>query len=228
LRPSELAPGLFLGDGVEVPASTQIGTNVTIHAGVDLGEGVRILDGAILGKPLVLGARSSASREEPPELVVGDRVTIGAGAVIVRGAQIGADAMVADQAHVRERVRIGQGSTVGRGSAIDNDVTIGARVRIQTNVLLSAFTLVEDDVFIAPGVNALNDPWAGRPPSGESLGGPRIRSRCRIGGGVVLLPGVEVGEDAFVAAGAVVTREVEPGALVMGVPARRVGNSVDH
>jgi UDP-2-acetamido-3-amino-2,3-dideoxy-glucuronate N-acetyltransferase len=228
LRPSDRAPGLMVAEDVAIPASAEIGTNVVIYARTRIGEGVRILDGALVGKPLVLGSQSRASRTEPPPLVIGDRAIIGAGAVIVQGAEIAAEAMIADQAHVRERTVIGASSTVGRGSAIDNDVTIGARVRIQSNVLLSAFTVVEDDVFIAPGVNALNDPWGGRRPSGEDLVGPLIRRNCRIGGGVVLLPGVEIGEDAFVAAGAVVTRDVEPGALAMGVPARRVGNAADR
>jgi acetyltransferase-like isoleucine patch superfamily enzyme len=67
-----------------------------------------------------------------------------------------------------------------------------------------------------------NDPTAGRRPADMELRGPTLRRGCRIGGGAVVLPGVEVGEEAFVAAGAVVTRDVPAGALVMGVPARVV------
>jgi acetyltransferase-like isoleucine patch superfamily enzyme len=65
-----------------------------------------------------------------------------------------------------------------------------------------------------------NDPTAGQRPPDMELRGPTLRRGCRIGAAAVLLPGVEVGEDAFVAAGAVVTRDVPAGALVMGVPAR--------
>jgi acetyltransferase-like isoleucine patch superfamily enzyme len=131
--------------------------------------------------------------------------------------------MVADQAHVRERARIGERSLVGRGSAVDCDVAIGADVRIQTNCYISAFTEIEDDVFVGPGVNTLNDPTAGRRGPDERLEGPKLRRGCRIGGGAVLLPGVEIGAGAFVAAGAVVTRDVAPGELVVGVPARPRG-----
>jgi UDP-2-acetamido-3-amino-2,3-dideoxy-glucuronate N-acetyltransferase len=112
---------------------------------------------------------------------------------------------------------------VGRGASVENDVRIGARVRMQTGAYVTAWSVVEDDVFIAPGVIFTNDPTAGRRPADVELRGPTLRSGCRIGAGAVLLPGVEIGADAFVAAGAVVTRDVPAGALVMGVPARVIG-----
>jgi UDP-2-acetamido-3-amino-2,3-dideoxy-glucuronate N-acetyltransferase len=217
-----------VGDRVELPDDVEIGGHVVIHADTTVGAGVRILDGAVLGKPLALGPQSSASRDALPPLVLGDGVTIGANAVVLSGAAIAAGAVIADQAHVRERAAIGHDSVVGRASAVDNDVVVGARVRIQTGCYITAFSEVEDDVFVGPGVNTFNDPWAGRRPEGEPLVGVRLRRGARIGGGAQILPGVEVGENAFVAAGSVVTRDVEPGALVMGVPARRTGASADR
>jgi UDP-2-acetamido-3-amino-2,3-dideoxy-glucuronate N-acetyltransferase len=86
---------------------------------------------------------------------------------------------------------------------------------------------VEDDVFVAPGVITTNDPTAGRRAPGQELRGPRLRRACRIGAGAVLLPGVEIGEEAFVAAGAVVTADVPARAVVMGVPARVVREVVE-
>lgn len=220
LRESDRAPGLFLGDGAELPQSCTVGAHVVIHDGTLIGDFTAIQDGAVLGKPLALGPLSKASPEAPPPLRVGSGVVIGAGAVLVAGAEIGNDVLIGDQAHVRERASVGAGSAVGRGSAVDNDVTIGMGVRIQTGCYLTAFTVVEDEVFVAPGVTTLNDRTAGRRPEDEPLRGPVLRRGCRIGGGAVVLPGVEVGEDAFVAAGAVVTRDVAPGALVVGSPAR--------
>jgi UDP-2-acetamido-3-amino-2,3-dideoxy-glucuronate N-acetyltransferase len=222
LRPSERAPGLLLGEGVELPDDAELGGHVVIHAGTVIEAGARIQDGAVIGKPLALGPQSTASREEPPPAVVGAAATVCAGAVVVAGARVGAGAVVGDQAHVRERAEIGQGSVIGRGSAVDNDVTVGARVRVQTNCYLTAFSTIEDDVFVAPGVTLTNDNTMTRHGPDMALRGATLRRACRVGGGVVLLPGVEIGEEAFVAAGAVVTKDVPARAVVMGVPAREV------
>jgi UDP-2-acetamido-3-amino-2,3-dideoxy-glucuronate N-acetyltransferase len=99
---------------------------------------------------------------------------------------------------------------------------VGARVRVQTGCYLAGASVIEDDVFVAPGVVTTNDRYATRHDPDYELEGVMLRRACRVGGGAVLLPGVEVGEEAFVAAGAVVTRAVPPRAVVMGVPARRV------
>jgi acetyltransferase-like isoleucine patch superfamily enzyme len=218
----------MLGEGVDLPESTQLGVNVVIHPGTVVGEGVRIQDGAVLGKPLALGPRSTANRDAPPPLEVGDGAMVCAGAVVVAGARLAEGAVVGDQAHVRERALIGEGSVVGRGSAVDNDVTIGARVRVQTNCYITAFSAIENDVFVGPGVTLTNDHSMARHAPGEQLRGATLRRACRIGGGVVLCPGVEVGEEAFVAAGAVVAADVAPRAVVMGVPAKQVREVADE
>jgi acetyltransferase-like isoleucine patch superfamily enzyme len=93
---------------------------------------------------------------------------------------------------------------------------------VQTNVYLTAYSVVEDDVFVGPAVVTSNDDTMGRHGPEYALRGAVLRRACRIGTGVVLVPGVEVGEEAYVAAGAVVTRDVPANAVVMGVPARVV------
>ena len=222
LRASERAPGLLVGDAVEIPDDAVLGGNVVVHSGTTLGAGVRLGDNCVVGKPTTLGPRSTSRRGDPGPASLGAGVTLGAGAVVLAGARLADGCVVADQAHVRERVELGAETVVGRGASIENDVRVGARVRLQTGAYITAWSVVEDDVFVAPGVLLTNDPTAGRRWASEELRGAVLRRACRLGGGAVLLPGVEVGEEAFVGAGAVVTRDVPPRALVVGVPARVV------
>jgi acetyltransferase-like isoleucine patch superfamily enzyme len=100
-------------------------------------------------------------------------------------------------------------------------------VLIQTGVYLTAGAIVEDDVFLAPGVTTTNDHTMARHPPDHGLQGPVFRRACRVGGASVLLPGIEIGEEAFVAAGALVTRNVGAREVVMGVPARVVRHVPD-
>lgn len=150
------------------------------------------------------------------------------GAILFAGALISERVILGDQCFVRERSQVGPDSVIGRGSVVDNDVHVGARVRVQTNVYLTAFTLVEDDVFVGPGATMTNDNTMARHGPELALRGAILRRACRIGGGALLTPGVEVGEEAFVAAGALVTRDVPTRAVVMGLPARVVREVPDE
>ncbi len=219
-----LAPGVVIHDGARIGDGVEVGTGAVIHPGTEVGDRCVIEDGAILGKRPRLRAGSSAvsSGDQPEALVVEDEVTICCYAVVYAGARIGAGAIIGDQAQVRERATIGAGSVVGRGSAVEFDAQVGEWVLIQTGVYLAAGSVVEDDVFVGPGVTTTNDHTMGRHPRGLALEGPVLRRACRVGGGVVLVPGVEVGEEAFVAAGSVVTADVPRRAVVMGVPGRVV------
>jgi UDP-2-acetamido-3-amino-2,3-dideoxy-glucuronate N-acetyltransferase len=222
------APGLVLSPTASVGDGVMFGAHVVVHDGVVLGDGVVVQDGAILGKPPTLGPRSTAPRGELEPLVVEAGAAICAQAIAFAGAQIGPGAIVGDQACIRERARIGGDTVVGRGSMVDNDVRIGERVRIQSHVYLTAYSVVEDDVFVGPCAMTTNDHTMARHPAEEPLAGAVLRRACRIGGGAVLTPGVEVGEEAFVAAGAVVTNDVASRAVVMGVPARQVRQVPDE
>ena len=225
--PSDRAPGLMLSPDATVADDVQIGCNVTIHALVDIAPGCVLQDNVVVGKPPLLAAHSTASRDLPPPLVLEEGASVCTGAIVFAGTRIGARSIVGDQAYVRERTTIGTHSVVGRGSAVDNDVTIGDRVRIQTLVYITARTVIEDDVFVGPGVNTTNDDTMARHGDDYDVVGPTLRRACRIGGSAVLRPGVEVGEEAFVAMAAVVTRDVPPHRLVRGMPARVVGTVED-
>ena len=176
LQPSELAPGLLLGAGVEIGEDVLIGGHVVIHAGVTIGDGARI----------------------------------------------------GDHAQVRDGAQIGAGATIGSLSSVDPEVVVGARASVQARCYLSAGTVIEEDAFIGPGVTLANDNTMDRHPDSMRLEGPLLRRACRVGAGVVVCPAIEIGEESFVAAGAVVATDVAPRAVVMGVPARPVREVPDE
>jgi acetyltransferase-like isoleucine patch superfamily enzyme len=218
----------MLGHQVELGADLELGGNIVIHSGTVVGDHCEIQDGAVLGKQPRFGKHSTASREPPEPLMIDAEAVICTGAVVYAGAHIGEGAIIGDQAQVRERAAIGRQTVIGRGSAVDNDVTIGDGVRVQSNCYLTAYSVVEEDVFIAPGVLTTNDDTMGRHGPGYEIRGATFRRACRVGGGAVLVPGVEIGEEAFVAAGAVVCADVPARAVVMGVPARQARSVRDE
>ena len=143
------------------------------------------------------------------------------GAVVFAGTSIGARVIVGDQACVRERCVIGDDVVIGRGSLVENDTTVGALTRIQADAYITAYSTLEEEVFIAPRVVTTNDNFMGRTERRHKLRkGPAIRRRARVGSGAVLCPGIEIGEEAYVGAGAVVTKDVPPRTVVVGNPAR--------
>jgi len=199
----------------------EIHPTAIVYPGTVLGENVKVLEYAVVGKQPALSPRSTTKREPLPPATIGDGTIVSTGATVFAGSTIGARVVLGDQSCVRERVTIGDDVVVGRGSLVENDTTIGAMTKIQAEAYITAYSTLEEHVFIAPCVVTTNDNFMGRTERRhELIKGPTIRRGARIGGGAVLLPGLEIGEEAFVGAGAVVTRSVEPRMLVVGNPAR--------
>jgi len=199
----------------------EIHPTATVHPGTILGEGVKVLENAVVGKQPSLSPRSTARREPLPPAEIGEGSIVSTGAIVFAGTRIGARVIVGDQACVRERVDVGDDVVLGRGVLVENDTTIGALTKIQAEAYITAYTTLEDNVFIAPRVVTTNDNFMGRTEKRhELIKGPTVRRGARVGGGAIICPGIEVGEEAFVGAGAVVTKDVAPRVLVVGNPAR--------
>jgi acetyltransferase-like isoleucine patch superfamily enzyme len=200
---------------------SEIAETAIVFPDTVIGEGCKILDYAVVGKQPVLSPRSTAKREDLAPTELGAGTIISTGAIVFAGTTVGERVIVGDQACVRERVRIGDDVVIGRGALVENDSTIGALTKIQADAYITAYSTLEDDVFIAPCVVTTNDNFMGRTERRHALiQGPTIRRGARIGGGAILCPGVEIGEEAFVGAGAVVVKDVPPGVVVVGNPAR--------
>ncbi len=209
--------------------SYEAGQNVVIYPGTVIGDGCKIGDNVVLGKQPSLSPRSTARQEELPPLELGTETVVAAGAVVFAGTTVGARVVIGDQACVRERCRIGDDVVIGRGSLVENDTSIGQLTKIQANAYVTAYSTLEDNVFVAPCVVTTNDNFMGRTERRHALRkGPTIRRGARIGGAAVLLPGIEIGEEAFVGAGAVVLGDVPARAVMVGNPARRLREVADE
>ena len=201
----------------------EVHPSAIVYDGTVLGEGVKVLEGAVVGKQPTLSPRSTAKRDPLPPAEVGAGTIVSTAAVVFAGTRIGERVIVGDQACIRERCEIGDDVVVGRGSLVENDTTIGALTKIQAHAYITAYSTLEDNVFIAPCVVTTNDNLMGRTERRHDLvRGPTIRRGARVGGAAILCPGVEIGEEAFVGAGAVVVRDVPPRTVVVGNPARQI------
>jgi len=210
-------------DGVTIQNSVIIGHHVIIRSGVIIGEGCVINDGAILGKrpgKASLSAITGETKDFPP-LDLGKAVTVGASCILYVGSKIGDMVFFGDQATVREDVAIGEYSIIGRGSTVENKVTIGRKCKIETEAYITAMSTIGDYCFIAPCVAFTNDNFLGRTEERKKLfGGPTLKRGARVGANATILPNLLIGEDALVAAGSVVTKDVPPGMIVLGSPAK--------
>lgn len=199
-----------------------IGHNVVIREGTMIGNSVRIDDNTVIGKQPLRSKRSifKPGKEYPPA-EIGDECMLGAQVVVYAGSKISGNVLIADSAAVREDVKIGEFTIIGRCCTVENFTTIGKKCKLETNSYITAYSTIEDYCFIAPGVITTNDNYLGRTEERfKHFKGITVRKGGRIGAGAVILPGLEIGEDAVIAAGAVVTKNIPAGKIFAGMPAK--------
>ncbi|ACB39539.1 DapH/DapD/GlmU-related protein [Pyrobaculum neutrophilum] len=184
------------------------------------------IDAAVIGYPTrqkILQGFSSPD-EVSDGARLGESVVVRSGVVIYEDVEVGDGAEFGHNVLVREFTKIGRGVRVGTQAVIEREVKIGDRAWIQSMVYIPNGTVIEEDVFIGPNAVITNDKY---PPS-RRLAPVVIRRGAVIGANSTIVAGIEVGEGAVVAAGAVVTKDVPPGVVVAGVPARVVGKAEEY
>ena len=220
---SDRAPGLFVVPGVIIPDDAEIAPHVTIYSGVALGSSVSIEQGAILGRPQQIDARSrSPVRHEGAPTVIGDGCRVGSNTVVVAGARLASGVYLSDHVLVRESTVIAEDAMIGRGTSVSHTNSVGARTRIQNDSLVGPWTVIEADVLVSPRVTFVGDPTMGRRAADAASGGILVRRASRIGTNAILFPPLEIGEEAVVGAGALVRADVPPRTVVAGAPARHL------
>lgn len=198
----------------------QFGYNVVIRKGTIIGNNVRIDDNAVIGKRPMKASLSILKREtDLKPTVIGDNCLIGTNTIIYIGSNIAHHVLIADLASIRENTNIGEYTIIGRGVTVENHVSIGKCCKLESNCYITAYSQLEDYVFIAPNVVTSNDNYLGRTEERfKHFKGITVKRGGRLGAGVIVLPGKVIGEDALVAAGSVVTKNVPARKVVMGTP----------
>ncbi len=222
-----IGSGTRIEDFAVVRAGVRLGDNVVIHPhaviepGVVVGDGVEVFPGAYIGKePKGAGATARAPDFER-SVVLGSESSIGPNAVIYYDVRIGNNTLIGDNASIREKVTVGEYCILSRGVTVNYNTKAGDRTKIMDLTHITGNCLIGNDVFISVCVATTNDNAIGRAGYDASkVRGPRINDNAAIGAAANLLPHVEIGEGAVVGASALVTKNVSPRKLVVGVPAR--------
>lgn len=179
-----------------------------------LGQNITVFDSVILGFP----AKYHLGLDVFTGCTIGDNSILRPGTTIYADVTIGESFSSGHNVMIREKTIIGNQVSIGTGSVIEGYTTIGNRVNLQSLVYIPTNTTIEDDVFIGPNSVLTNDRYP--PRNNAQMEGPVIQDRARIGANVTILPGIIIGEEALIAAGSVVTRDVPAGMLAVGSPAR--------
>ncbi|HLG59267.1 MAG TPA: acyltransferase [Vicinamibacterales bacterium] len=185
-----------------------------LYQNVSLGDGWVIEDFCIVGTPPRGATDGELATTFGPGAVIRSHTVIYAGNVIGKNFQTG------NKVNIRESNRIGNNVSVGTLSVIEHHVEIADNVRIHTQVFIPEFSVLEEGCWIGPNVVFTNAKYPVSPGVKDALVGPVVRKGAKIGANSTLLPGVVIGENALVGAGSVVARDVAPGAVVVGNPAR--------
>lgn len=183
---------------------------------VKVGSNFNPQEGIYLG----LASREYVKRPENewPPTIIGDNATIRRGTVIYCDVSIGDNFQSGHNVLIREKTHIKNCVLVGTNTIIEGSTRIGNNVSIQSSVYIPLNTVIEDRVFIGPCAVLTNDKYPIRQKG--SLKGPTIRKGASIGANCTILPGIEIGEGAMIAAGAVVTKDVPEWKMAVGVPAK--------
>lgn len=223
-RDCQLGKFIHIDEDVQIGARSIIGDHVTICRGSIIGNGVNVASHTVIGRERLRSAWSVFQTEtDPVPAQIRDGCLIGSQVVIYAGCQLGENVMVADGAAIREEVTIGDFSIIGRLVTVEQKTVIGKRCKLETGCYITGLSIIEDYCFIAPMVATSNDNFIGRTEERKKhFKGVTVRRGGRLGVGSVILPGIEIGADAVVAGGAVVTQDVPPKKTVMGIPARIV------
>lgn len=209
-----LGHNCIIESGVAIGDNTYIDSNTIIRSGTSIGEDSFIGANCIIGEYWMDFCIDREKHQHP--LKIGNKALVRSGSIIYAGSEIGDNFQTGHQVTIREKAKIGNSVSIGTLSDIQGNCHIGNYVRLHSNVHIGQLSVIDDFVWIFPYVVLTNDPT---PPSDHFVG-VHVHSFAIVATGAVIMPGIEIGQDALVAASAMVNKPVEPYAVVGGNPAK--------
>ena len=227
----DISKNVTIIGNVRIGNNCKIGNNVFLKS-VSIGDNSIIQDNSIIGYSAITGHYYDKKQSEENNgnldhsqhhIIIGKNVLIRTGVTIYLDVNIGDNCWINHNAIIREKVTILEDSTIGSNTICENNVSIGKKCAIHNNTMICAETLIESFVFIGPGVSFTNNSPIGHLRDVPStIRGAKLRLGCAIGGGATICPGVEIGHEAIIAAGAIVTKDIPPRIIVAGNPAKKI------
>lgn len=219
---AHIADTAVIYDGVEIEDDVIIHDYAVIYPNVLIKRGCEIYDHCVVGKmPTSPGITARALKKNYSKLIVGEECILCPGVVLYTGSVLGKHNLLGDYCSIREECTVGDGCLISRNVSVNYNTRIGSHTKILDNTHITGNMVVGDHVFISALVVTTNDNTMGRKDYSEDhIKGPVIEDYVTVGAAANLLPGVIVGRNAIVGAGALVTKDVAPDKVVMGIPAR--------
>ena len=213
-----LGHNCIIEENVQIGDDCYIDSNTVLRRGVTLGEGSFVGSNCILGEYLMDFCEDRQVHDHP--LAIGKKAKIRSGSIIYGSSRIGDSFQTGHQVTIREKTDIGSNVSVGTLSDIQGNCRLGNYVRLHSNVHIGQLSVVDDFVWIYPYVVLTNDPT---PPSNHFVG-VHVHSFAIIATGAIVMPGLNIGHDSLVGAGAIVTKSVEPYMVAVGNPAKTISD----
>jgi len=226
----DIGKNVILTGNIKIGNNCKIGNNVFLNS-VSIDDDTIIQDNSIIGYDTITGhyydknQSNQSNSNSKYRVIIGKSVLIRSGVAIYLDVQIANNCWINHNAIIRENVNISDDSTIGSNTICENNVSIGKRCVIHNNTMICAETLIESFVFIGPGVSFTNNSPIGHLRDIPStIRGAKLRLGCAIGGGATICPGVEIGNEAIIAAGSIVTKDIPSRIIVAGNPAKKIND----
>ncbi len=221
---ASIGDGVYIGhnciieDGAVIGDHTYIDSNTIVRSNVTIGPDSNIGANCIIGEYWMDFYRDHTPHDHP--LTIGRNALIRSGSILYAGSTIGDDFQTGHQVTIREKAMIGNHVSIGTLSDVQGNCKLGNYVRLHSNVHIGQLSVVDDFVWIFPYVVLTNDPT---PPS-EHFVGVHVHPFAIVATGAVIMPGLDIGQDSLIGAGAIVTKSVDAYALAVGNPAKVISD----